>query len=59
MKNEYLGKKAKDKITGYEGKITAYAEYLTEPPRVLIESVDTTKRPVEWWSNLDRLVLSD
>ena len=49
MKNKYLGKRAKDRITGFEGVITAYAEYLTDTPRILLEDVDSTGRPVEFW----------
>lgn len=44
-----LGVKVKDKETGFEGLVTARAEYLHEYPRVLVESTDTTGRPVEWW----------
>ena len=50
-----LGTKVKDKETKTEGIVTARAEYLYEEPRVMIEFVDTTGRPIEWWYNEARV----
>ena len=45
-----------DKVTGFSGVITARAEYATTSPnRYLVENIDTTGRPVEWWFDEDRL----
>lgn len=44
-----LGSVVTDTTTGYTGVVTARAEYLHESPRVLVEAIDTTKRPIEWW----------
>lgn len=49
----------KDKIAGYSGTITAYAVYATGEVRYLVENVDTTGRPVEWWYDESRLVKED
>jgi hypothetical protein len=46
-----------DNVTGFAGIITARAEYAnTTPNRYLVETLDTTGRPVEWWIDEDRLV---
>lgn len=37
MKNENLGRKAVDKITGFRGVITGHAEYLTGCDQYLIQ----------------------
>lgn len=42
-----LGAKVRDKVTKFEGLVTARAEYLCDAPRVLVESVDNTGRPIE------------
>jgi hypothetical protein len=44
-----LGAKVKDRETGYEGVVTARAEYLYDEPRVLVENIDSTGRPIEYW----------
>lgn len=50
-----LKDEVKDKITGFTGIITAKAKYVTEETRYLVESIDNTNRPVEWWFNESRL----
>lgn len=59
MLNErsYIGKKAKDTLTGFEGEITAYVMYKTHVDRVMLEGVDSTGRPVEWWFDFERITL--
>lgn len=47
--------KVRDKLTGYEGVITAKAQYVDQPDRYLVESIDNTGRPIEWWIAIDRL----
>ena len=50
-----LGTKAREKETGFNGVVTARAEYLYDRPRVLVESIDSTGRPIEWWYDESRL----
>ena len=50
-----LGTKVRDKETKFEGVVTARAEYLYDSPRVLMENVDSTGRPIEWWQNEARV----
>lgn len=46
-----------DKVTGYTGKVTAICDYYGERPKsYLVESVDSTGRPVEQWVDEQRLV---
>lgn len=54
-----LNSKVKDKITGYSGKVTARAEYITGETRYEVESVDSTGRPTEYWYDESRLVEED
>lgn len=51
-----LGTKVRDKETGFEGIVTARAEYLYDRPRVMLEGVDNTGRPIEWWYDETRVV---
>lgn len=51
-----LGETVKDINTGYQGKITARCEYITDKRNYLVENVDTTGRPIEWWIEEERLV---
>lgn len=44
-----LGMEVKDIETGFTGIATARAEYLYNPPQILLEGIDTTGRPIEWW----------
>ena len=50
-----LGTKVRDKKTGFKGLVTARAEYLYDNPRVLVENIDTTGRPIEWWYDETRV----
>ena len=49
----------KDIYTGYEGVITARAEYATGEVSYLVEGIDSTGRPIEEWCNETRLMGSD
>lgn len=52
--------KVMDKVTGYTGKVTAICDYYGERPKsYLVESVDSTGRPVEQWVDEQRLVESE
>lgn len=42
-------------ITGFTGRITAIAFYLDREPMYLIENIDTTNRPIEYWYGESRL----
>jgi hypothetical protein len=44
-----LGCKVKESITGFVGTVTARCVYLDDDPRLLVEAVDTTGRPIEHW----------
>lgn len=50
-----LGVKVRDKETNFEGLVTARAVYLYGEPSVMVESVDSTGRPIEWWYKEDRV----
>ena len=54
-----IGRVAKDTVTGFVGEITAHATYKTGVDRVMLESLDDTGRPVEWWIDVDRLEFID
>ena len=46
----------RDKVTGYSGRITALASYVSGETRYLVENVDSTGRPIEFWYDESRLV---
>lgn len=50
-----LGAKVKDKETGYIGVVTGKAEYLYRETQILVENIDNTGRPIEWWTEEGRL----
>ena len=50
-----LGKKVKSSITNLIGTVTCVAYYLTSNTKVLVECIDTTGRPIEWWADLERI----
>lgn len=50
-----LGVLVIDPETGFKGKVTARAEYLYGEPRVMVENVDATGRPIEWWFEESRV----
>lgn len=54
-----IGRMAMDTVTGYKGEITAHTTFKTGVDRVMIESMDNTGRPIEWWFDVDRLELLD
>jgi hypothetical protein len=51
----YLMDGVRDSITGYEGTVTARAEYKGDRKLYLVESIDSTGRPIEHWIEEDRL----
>lgn len=51
---EWFNKRVKDTVTGYVGTVTAYAVYANGEERILVESIDTTGRPIEWWLDVKR-----
>lgn len=58
MKSKFnLGDMVEDKITKYSGKITSVAFYIDREPMYLIESIDTTNRPIDYWYGESRLIL--
>ena len=50
-----LGTKVKDEVAGFVGIVTARAEYLHGEPRVMVEGIDNTGRPIEWWYEESRV----
>ncbi len=54
---ELIKKNGRDIVTGLEGTITGYWISMTGSDRVLLESMDTTGRPVEQWVDVERLEL--
>ena len=48
---KWLNKKVKYTVNGYVGIVTAYAVYNDETERLLVEGIDETGRPIEWWIN--------
>lgn len=50
------GTAVKDKITGYSGTVTGCCNYYgNKQSQYLIENIDSTGRPIEWWIDEDRL----
>ncbi len=52
----WIGNKVKDEVTGFVGKVTAVAVYATGETRLLVENIDTTGRPIEWWFDAKRTI---
>ena len=47
-----------DLVTGYTGKVTAKCDYYGKRPyQYLVESIDSTGRPCEYWVDSTRLRL--
>lgn len=45
-----------DEVTGYMGTVTAYAYYYDKSPaQYLVETKESTGRPVQWWFDENRL----
>lgn len=55
--NKLIGKHAKDTVTGFSGEITGYWISKTGSDRVLLEGIDTTGRPIDFWADLERIEL--
>lgn len=55
----WLHNKVKDELTGYSGTVTAVAVYATGETRLLVENVDSTGRPIEWWIDATRTIAID
>ncbi len=49
----WLNKKVKYTVNGYVGKVTAYSVYDDGRTLLLVEGIDTTGRPIEWWININ------
>lgn len=54
-----LGRVGQDKVTGFSGTVTGYWISKTGEDRLLLESTDTTGRPVEFWVDLSRVSFED
>lgn len=52
---ELIGKRAQDMVTSFSGEITGYWISKTGSDRVLLENVDNSGRPVEFWADLERV----
>lgn len=50
-----LGDTVRDKVTGFVGKAGAFCSYLHGKTRWMLEGMDASGRPVEWWYDWDRL----
>lgn len=50
-----LGTNAIDNETGFAGVVTARVGYLYDNPQVLLEGVDSTGRPCDYWVNESRI----
>lgn len=50
-----LGVKAKDKLTGFYGTVTARCEYLYDNPSVLLEGREAGGKPVQIWIQESRI----
>ena len=55
----WLNNKVKDELTGYNGTVTAVAVYNTGEVRLLVETVDSTGRPIGWWFDAKRTIAID
>ena len=55
MFNLTLGQKVRDTVTGFTGIVTGHARYLSYDDQCLVESLDTTGRPIEQWISEKRL----
>jgi hypothetical protein len=50
-----LGDKARDKLNGFEGRVTARTEYVTGCVYILLENIDADGNPVEHWVDEKRV----
>lgn len=52
------GDKVRDSVTGYVGTVTAKCDHFGKRPvQYLVEGIDSTGRPIEWWCDVKRLTL--
>lgn len=52
----HYGQKVCDIVTRYRGKVTGFVFYFDKrPAQYLVESVDSTGRPIEEWVDESRL----
>ena len=51
----YLGKKYKDTVTNFVGTCTGYWIRANGTDRILLEDIDTTGRPIDFWVDVDRV----
>ena len=56
---DWFKKQVEDIVTGYVGTVTGYAVYADGRELLLVESVDTTGRPIEWWHDVKRAEVVD
>ncbi len=47
--NDLKGKKVKDKVTGFEGVVTAFCEYLDNSDSVRVEALINGEPKDEWF----------
>lgn len=59
--NPYLGKKVKDKITGFTGIVTGFAQYLTGCDQYLVlpKAKSETEYPSGSWLDVNRLEIME
>lgn len=50
-----LNTSVEDYVTGLKGIITARAEYIDRPNHYLVESIDSTGRPIATWLSEKRI----
>lgn len=50
-----LGKKVRDKVTGFEGTVTARCEYVSGSPQVCLASIDKDGNPQTTWLDEGRV----
>lgn len=55
----YIGKKFKDTVTDFVGTCTGYWMTATGNDRILLEGIDTTGRPIDFWIDIDRVIICD
>lgn len=55
--HEFIGKTGRDTVTGFQGLITGYWISQTGCDRLLLEGIDTTGRPVDFWADRERIEL--
>lgn len=61
MKNENLGKKATDSVTGFSGTVVGFCQYLSGCDQYLLSprTEDPNVKPKSHWLDLNRLEFDD